>query len=168
MFKGDTQLNVVFDPYDYYSSKHHENKVKEILANPIHWAIVNSRESNWKNIEEESDFPAIQLDSLFDSPFTSELMNTQQRKECEFAGLINISGFNPVPTYRKHQGDFYYIHVRTFEEVDFHITANPEGFFANLSTQGNFNPNPNPKYTPCVSLLDLLNQISPKFKARFQ
>lgn len=51
LFKGDTHLNVVFDPYDYDSSKHHENKVKEILVNPIQWAIVNSRESNWKNME---------------------------------------------------------------------------------------------------------------------
>jgi outer membrane receptor for ferric coprogen and ferric-rhodotorulic acid len=123
LFKGDTQLNVIFDSYDYYSSKHHEAKVKEILANPIQWAIVNSRDSNWKNMEEEQEFATFQLDQIFENPFSSELAISHQKKESDFSGIINISGFNPVAAYRKHQGDYYYIHVKTLEETDLHVTA---------------------------------------------
>lgn len=52
LFKADTHLAVVFDPYDYFSSKHHEEKIKQILNNPIQWAIVNSRDTSWKHPEE--------------------------------------------------------------------------------------------------------------------
>jgi len=82
--------------------------------------------------------------------------------------MINSSGFNPVPNNRRYQGDLYYINVKTIEEVDMHITASVDGFFVNLSHQNNFNPNPNPKYSINISLLDLLMQISPKFKSKFQ
>ena len=82
--------------------------------------------------------------------------------------MIGFSGFNPPPLHRKLQGDLYYIHVRTLEEVDFHITATAEGFMVNQSSQGNFNANTQSKYPVCLSLLDLLFQLSPKFKAKFQ
>lgn len=48
------------------------------------------------------------------------------------------------------------------------MTATAEGFLVNQSSQGNFNPNPHPKYSVCLSLLDLLFQVSPKFKFKFQ
>jgi len=79
-----------------------------------------------------------------------------------------VSGFNPPPYYRKLQGDLYYLQLHTLEEVDFHVTASSEGFFVNQSTQNCFNPNQNTKYFICISLIDLIAQLSPKFKTRFQ
>jgi protein TIF31 len=95
-------------------------------------------------------------------------LNFNEKKESDFGNVIASSGFNPPPLYRKLLGDLYYIHVRTLEETDFHITAIAEGFLVNQSSQGNFNPNAHSKYSVCLSLLDLLFQISPKFKAKFQ
>ena len=104
---------------------------------------------------------------MFEEPFSSELLENQVKKDHEFGNLINSSGFNPPPYHRKSMGDLYYLHVKTLEEIDLHLTANYHGFYVNQSTQGNFNPNPHPKYVSCFSLLDLLLQISPKFKLKF-
>lgn len=82
--------------------------------------------------------------------------------------MVHLSGFNPVPSDRRFQGDLYYIHVKTIEETDIHITASVDGFYVNLSHQNHFNPNPNSKYSSHISFLDLLQQISPKFKCQFQ
>lgn len=144
-------------------------KVREILQDPVRWAVVNSKEIGFNLLEDETDnFPVYQIDRLFDSPFASPFLLSRERKESEFGSMLNVSGFNPPPYYRKMQGDLYYLHVRTLEETDFHITANSEGFFVNQSSQGSFNPNPNPKFSLCISLIDLLGQLSPKFKMRFQ
>lgn len=88
--------------------------------------------------------------------------------ENDFSNIINPSGFNPPSAQRKFLGDLYYLQLKSLEETDFHITANSYGFYVNQSTQGNFNPHPNPKFSSCISLLDLLFQISPKFKTKFQ
>jgi hypothetical protein len=55
------------------------------------------------------------------------------------------------------------------EEIDYHITANSEGFFVNQSSSSHFNPNISFKFqTVSSSLLDLLIKISPKFKEIYQ
>jgi protein TIF31 len=81
---------------------------------------------------------------------------------------VNSSGFVPPSTSRKLLGDLYYLQIRTLEDTDLHITASSEGFFVNQSTQNNFNPNPHTKFSSSISLLDLLMQVSPKFKTKFQ
>ena len=91
-----------------------------------------------------------------------------EKKESDLGTIINPSGFNPPPLNRKLLGDLYYLHIKTPEDADFHVTATVEGFFVNQSSQGNFNPNSNHKYSVCLSLLDLLFQVSQKFKLKFQ
>jgi protein TIF31 len=81
--------------------------------------------------------------------------------------MIHTSGFNPPPYNRKLAGDLFYLQIRTLEETDIHVTASSEGFFVNQSNQGNFNPNSNLKYPLSLSLLDLLMNVSPKFKLKF-
>jgi protein TIF31 len=163
------RLQVVFDPYDEYSSRYHEDRVRKILLNPVHWLVFNARDHASKNIEEEREvFGTVKLEQLFENPMTSNFLSFNEKKESDLGSIINSSGFNPPSISRKLLGDLYYLHLRTPEETDFHITANSEGFLVNQSNQGNFNPNCNPKYPACLSLLDLILQISPKFKARFQ
>lgn len=77
-----------------------------------------------------------------------------------------FSSFNPVPYHRKIAGDFYYIYLRTLEGVDYHITANPRGFYLNCSQINNFNASPSSKRV-FVCLLDLLRYVSPKFVETF-
>ena len=73
-----------------------------------------------------------------------------------------FSSFNPVPYHRKLAGDFYYIYLRTLEGNDYHITANPKGYFVNCSQTSHFNPQSASKRV-FVCLLDLLRSVSPKF-----
>lgn len=79
-----------------------------------------------------------------------------------------MSGYNPPPSSRRLCGDFYYMHVRTLESVDYHITANPRGFYVNNSNVNYFDPQPHTQYGRVYSsLFDLLNDLSPKFKRCF-
>ncbi len=81
---------------------------------------------------------------------------------------MNTSGYNPPPSYRRLYGDFYYLHIRTLEGVDYQITANPRGFYINNSNVSYFDPNPHANYGRVYSsLFDLICDISGKFKKSF-
>lgn len=85
------------------------------------------------------------------------------------AGLkvLNISGWNPPPGYRKLKGDLLYVYVVTSEDKRLHITASTRGFYINETTDEEFNPKPaNPKLI-FHSLADLLSQVSATFKKSF-
>jgi protein TIF31 len=83
--------------------------------------------------------------------------------------FLNFSGYNPPPNYRRLNGDFYYLHLRTLETVDFHITANAKGFYINNSNLNYFDPDPHPSHKGIYSnFLNLLKYISPKFKKVFE
>lgn len=113
IFKGDVRLLVVFDPYDEYSSRYHELKVKKIIANPSQWLALN-REFSSKVPEETSEsLPALKLDELFDDPFSSILLPFNQKKESDFSNIIHSSGFNPPSYSRKLLGDLYYLLIKT-------------------------------------------------------
>jgi protein TIF31 len=79
-----------------------------------------------------------------------------------------MSGYNPPPSYRRLNGDFFYLHIRTLENIDYHITANPRGFYINNSNINFFDPTPHVQNGRVYSsLFDLLNDISLKFKKTF-
>lgn len=87
----------------------------------------------------------------------------------ESLNFLNMSGYNPPPSYRRLCGDFFYLHVRTLESVDYHITANPKGYYVNNSNVNFFDPQPHLQYGRVYSsLFDLLNDLSPKFKRCFE
>lgn len=65
-------------------------------------------------------------------------------------------------------GDFFYLHLRTLESIDYHITANPRGYYINNSNTNFFDPNPHTQYGRVFSsLFDLLCDISPRFRKVF-
>lgn len=107
---------------------------------------------------------------MLKDPFSSKLLEPRHKQGeiDEFCGMLNPSGYNPPPYYRRLMGDFYYISIKTLEDCDYHVTANPEGFFVNCSTSSHFNPTSNSKYAVCNSLFELLNQLSPRFRTRFK
>ena len=83
--------------------------------------------------------------------------------------FLNFSGYNPPPNYRRLTGDFYYLHLRTLETVDYHITANAKGFYINNSNLNYFDPEPHSNHKGIFSnFLNLLKYISPKFKKAFE
>jgi hypothetical protein len=81
---------------------------------------------------------------------------------------LNFSGFNPPPSYRRIKEDFFYLYVRTIEGNDFHITANPIGFYVNNSNMKSFNPDAAPGTSTYTCLLDLWKNVSPIFKKNFE
>jgi hypothetical protein len=46
-------------------------------------------------------------------------------KKPELIQFISLSGFNPPPTQQRIDGNLFYIHLRTLESIDYHITACP-------------------------------------------
>jgi F0F1-type ATP synthase alpha subunit len=49
----------------------------------------------------------------------------EREKKVNFLISISLSGFNPPPPKQKFNGDLFYIHARTLEGQDLHITASP-------------------------------------------
>jgi len=85
---------------------------------------------------------------------------------------IIFSGWNPVPGYRRLQGDLFYLEIETLENHTHYITCSVQGFFVNSSTQSTFNPSPShpleaESNQPSYTLIELLNKLSPTFKTHF-
>ena len=98
--------------------------------------------------------------SILNAPMIQKVLPTP------FIEFLVYSSFNPVPYHRKIAGDFYYIYLRTLEGNDYHITANPKGYYINSSQTYHFNSQPSSKKL-FINLLDLLRFVSPKFVENF-
>jgi protein TIF31 len=62
-------------------------------------------------------------------------------------------------------GDLIYLHARTLEGQDIHITACPAGFFVNQSKISCFNPAKSTIYKGIYgSLIDLFKAVSDRFR----
>lgn len=82
---------------------------------------------------------------------------------------IAVSGFNPVPTAAKLNGDLFYIHARTLEGQDIHITASPGGFYVNQSKISCYNPAKSVVYKGVyANLFDLFKNVSDKFRENLE
>lgn len=93
----------------------------------------------------------------------------EEKEVKESIVFLNLSGYNPPPSYRKLTGDFYYLHLRTLESIDYHITANAKGFYINNSNMNYFDPEPHALHKGIYSnILNLIKNISPKFKKLFE
>ncbi|KAI9139623.1 clustered mitochondria-domain-containing protein [Paraphysoderma sedebokerense] len=78
--------------------------------------------------------------------------------------VFGISGWNPCPPYRRIRGDIMYLSVSFIDQPSrfYHVTACPQGFFVQSSTNQKFNPAPASKTFP--TLIELFCSISPSFK----
>ncbi len=76
-----------------------------------------------------------------------------------------MSGFNPVPTSERLSGDILYVHVRTLEGQDIHVTSSAAGYYVNQSKISCFNPARSTTYKGVYgSFIDLLKAVSDRFK----
>lgn len=80
--------------------------------------------------------------------------------------FITLSGFAPPPQAQL-SGDLFYLHAKTLENNDLHITASPTGFFLNQSKINSYNPSPVTGKPVYSSLLDLLCACSERFSILF-
>lgn len=48
IFTGDSDLDIVIDPYDERTSRHHLRRLQELIRNPILWAVLNYKEKEVK------------------------------------------------------------------------------------------------------------------------
>ena len=72
-------------------------------------------------------------------------------------------GFNPPPSQRKLKGDFFYMHLKTLEGVDYELTCCPKGFYLNNSNLRVYDWRPATQQI-FYNLLDLFYAISPQFR----
>ncbi|KAJ3436590.1 clustered mitochondria protein [Anaeramoeba flamelloides] len=106
-------------------------------------------------------------DFIFSQPKFSNLIPNEYMQNItlkEPLKKIGYSGWNKPPSFRKIQGDFFYIEVTTQEDDTVFITSCPKGFFINSSTEKNFNFTMKPKTRLSTNLVDLLKSISNTFK----
>ncbi|KAJ1968496.1 Intracellular distribution of mitochondria, partial [Dimargaris xerosporica] len=94
----------------------------------------------------------------------------QDRTIPQCLGSLALSGWNPVPQFRKLQGDLIYLTVKTLEGATHEITGATSGFFVNQSSGSRFNPAPNTRVRSHRnhSLISLLESLSPAFATQFK
>eukprot|EP00897_Mesotaenium_endlicherianum_P008021 jgi/Mesen1/7247/ME000373S06317 len=80
---------------------------------------------------------------------------------------IAFSSFNPVPGYRRLQGDLMYFELTTVEGASFCLTGHTRGFFVNQSKGSILNPKPAEPKQEATTLVGLLRILSPKFVPAF-
>lgn len=80
---------------------------------------------------------------------------------------VVFSGYNPAPGNRKLAGDLFYLVVETMEDKTFHITARPNGFYINGSTDRHFDPLPARKSHHSHTLMGILWATSSYFRKTF-
>jgi hypothetical protein len=88
-----------------------------------------------------------------------------RHEKVELVHFLELSGFNPPPQQAQFAGDFFYLHLKTIENVDLHITACANGFYVNQSKINCYNPAIQNGKQTYISLLDLLIASSEKFSA---
>lgn len=72
------------------------------------------------------------LKDLFKNPIEKEMNKVKHIKCVE---SIQYSVFNPVPPYRRLQGDLFYLTVKSLDQGDFGITCCVNGFYRNDSIE---------------------------------
>lgn len=87
-------------------------------------------------------------------------------KPIECLRMLRLSGWNPVPSHRRLQGDLLYIDCETLEGDSLCITACPRGFFVNRCASV-FDPEPRTAAYHSATLAGLLEKTSLRFKRHF-
>ncbi|KAJ1970300.1 Intracellular distribution of mitochondria [Dispira parvispora] len=138
----------------------------------------NSKSASKKNKKKDAEevAPAVQhAFNKFDASllslskyFPRSYHRSRQVPQCLTS--LSVSGWNPVPQYRRLQGDLLYIVVTTLEGTTFHITGAETGFYVSHSSRSKFDPSPFDTLPGYMnhSLILLLEGLSPKFNTQFK
>lgn len=68
------------------------------------------------------------IKELFRNPIEKEMNKVKHVKCLE---SIQFSSYNPVPQYRRLQGDLFYLTVKTLDLGEFGVTCCVNGFYRN-------------------------------------
>lgn len=163
--KDGSVMRVVEDPYDERSARSHLKRLREIFT----------LEPASRRTESPSVFSAITNGVLVPSGGVPD--DFQPAKLQNFLASIppnrkgvkqlSYSGWNPSRGNRRLQGDLFYLDVETLEGESVVVTAWTHGFFVNSTKGTTFNPAPSANPCRAHSLVDLLRELSPKFKETF-
>eukprot|EP01114_Cavostelium_apophysatum_P000309 TRINITY_DN1028_c0_g1_i1.p1 TRINITY_DN1028_c0_g1~~TRINITY_DN1028_c0_g1_i1.p1 ORF type:complete len:1242 (+),score=350.36 TRINITY_DN1028_c0_g1_i1:187-3726(+) len=167
--KADSLLEMKEAHYDERAIRLHVRHLRDLLNitspqyEPQVSPAVFTRISATEDVEEtqqESSLPKVQTPNL--SHFYGEDTTAAAPVHC--LKNVHYSGWNPVPAYRKLNGDLIYLEATTLEGKTFHITGWTNGFFVNQSSSSQFEPQQSDKSPQSHTLVGLFSQISPLFK----
>ncbi|KAJ2742820.1 Intracellular distribution of mitochondria [Coemansia sp. BCRC 34301] len=184
----DSSLELVEDQYTEREARMHVIRLRELLggstatvANPL-VAGLDAGVSLFSTLKDAAGSDdgnhAFKGFELGQGPSLDVLSPAQAIKQLGLPVCLRVlvlSGWNPVPVYRRAKGDLLYLLVTTLENQSYHVTAHRSGFYVNASTTTRFNAanygaahagqagvGSVAHYT-AHSLVTLLQRLSPKF-----
>ncbi|KAL3680571.1 hypothetical protein R1sor_023527 [Riccia sorocarpa] len=95
------------------------------------------------------------------------LVSSPQELESNCVESIAFSSLNPVPGYRRLQGDLLYLDIVTAEGHSYCVTAHTQGFFVNQSKGNVLDPRSAKNSAQSATLVGLLRLVSDKFTKGF-
>jgi hypothetical protein len=153
-------LRMILEDYDMKSSKLHVKRVRELLQFPPQMkATANELSKDTTEQREKISVPVAKVLPHENVIFGTETQNLESyynqvlyqvsssekfessENLTSIVRSISFSGWNSPPSYRKIQGDLYYLEVHTSTDTIF-VTATAAGFYVNQCTKTVFNPSP--------------------------
>jgi len=188
--RDDSVWKMIKIPYDEGSARLHVRRLREILElstpeatnlSPSVFSQINfdhlqnpqsQKQTNQKDEKNPQNSELLLYEDLLQGKVSAKHYFPKiRRKPPLCVKSIIFSGWNPVPGYRRLQGDLFYLEIETLENVTHFITCSVNGFFVNSSNQNTFNPAPqntgNEANIPSYTLIELLSKLSGTFKAHF-
>ncbi|CBY00563.1 hypothetical protein LEMA_P016930.1 [Plenodomus lingam JN3] len=181
--KADSTLTLVEDPYTEKEARLHVIRVRELIGaagdrtDALHGIMAGLSLHDTIGLDQagkpKEDGP--EQSPLADYDFKSSgdvknLLPPAQEAPPKTIKSIAVSPWNPPPYHLRSKGHLLYLVVTTNENEQHHITSHVSGFYVNKSSNASFDPSPRqaPKAKQAHSLLTLLEELSPSFRASFQ
>ncbi len=129
---------------------------------------VVERDSNKPGDHVAPDVAHLDTDFSMEAPSLADYFPRSVDTTPSTVKSISFSAWNPVPSYRRLQGDLFYVDIVTLENRSLVATASERGWFANNSSMAKFDPASGGGASDvCALLSDLLIAVSPAFKSNF-
>jgi protein TIF31 len=183
---SDSVFTVVEDPYTEKEARMHIIRVRELIGAAserndiaggfqsgasLHDAVIGAIGPQADGSDQLQKPTVGDLSAYkFSAPASAKSLIPQDYPAPKTVKSIALSVWNPPPAHLRNKGHLLYLVIVNLEGEQFHITSHVSGFFVNRSSHNKFDPSPKggPKTSSAHSLLTLLHQIDPHFKAAFQ
>ncbi|XP_057872432.2 clustered mitochondria protein [Cryptomeria japonica] len=174
---GGCSLEMVTASYDDRSVRSHVRRVRDLISiSTLHSSLSTTFAMEYEATrstsggDRKSEVPELEGLGFMEDPngLLENLVVSPSSQEIKCVESIAFSSFNPAPGYRRLLGDLIYLDVVTLEGQSFCITAHTRGFYINASTGDILDPRPAKSAHETTSIVNLLRQISNKFKKGFR
>ncbi|KAH7371643.1 clustered mitochondria-domain-containing protein [Pyrenochaeta sp. MPI-SDFR-AT-0127] len=181
--KADSLLTLVEDPYTEKEARLHVIRVRELIGaagdrtDALHGIMAGLSLHDTVGLDpagkptDDGPEPSPLADYDFKAPgAVARLLPPPQDPAPKTIKSIAVSPWNPPPYHLRSKGHLLYLVATTNENEQHHITSHVSGFYVNKSSNASFDPLPRqaPKARHAHSLLTLLEELSPSFRASFQ